>query len=135
MGLFDRSKAGGQSGDFLPVLFAGAVVCVFAWFLMIQPTIDAFRSAARTPSGPDYSLNDAPDETPKPSDAYQERYDEPALWVCAYEPTMNYDWHDDVLCTDGLNRDRPYLLPRQSFVTEDELMQEAARYEDQLNDQ
>jgi len=57
----------------------------------------------------------------------------PATWVCSYDPTMNYDWHDDVLCTDGVTRDRPYLLPDDSFVTDDELMREAARYEDYLN--
>lgn len=58
-------------------------------------------------------------------------------WTCRYDPTMNDDWHDDVLCTDldGAGYDRPYLLPNDSFVTHAEMMEAAAKYEEQLNSQ
>jgi len=55
------------------------------------------------------------------------------LWTCGYSPTMNRDWHDDVLCTNGQQQDRPYLLPNDSFITQDEIMRAAARYEHMLN--
>lgn len=46
---------------------------------------------------------------------------------------MNNDWHDDILCTDGIDEDRPYLLPEDSFVEKSEIMRAAAIYEHQLN--
>lgn len=58
---------------------------------------------------------------------------EPTYWTCSYDPTMNYDWHDDVLCNDGVDSHRPYLLEWDSFVTEDELMAAALEYENELN--
>ncbi|WP_199422906.1 hypothetical protein [Actinotalea solisilvae] len=57
----------------------------------------------------------------------------PAVWSCFYDPTMDYDWHNDVLCSDGVNVDRPYLLAEDSFVTEAEMADAAAAYEDLLN--
>jgi hypothetical protein len=54
-------------------------------------------------------------------------------WVCSWDPTMNHDWHDDYLCTDGASEDRPYLLPDDSFVERSEIDQAAAAYESQLN--
>ena len=54
-------------------------------------------------------------------------------WSCSYEPTLNDDWHDDVLCTNGTASDRPYLRAEDSFVTEDEIMESAAEYESELN--
>jgi hypothetical protein len=55
-------------------------------------------------------------------------------WSCFWEPTINDDWHDDVLCARGLETMRPRLLPDQSFVTEAEMMVAAAEYEATLND-
>lgn len=55
------------------------------------------------------------------------------VWSCGYSPTMNYDWHDDVLCTDGVAQQRPYLLANDSFITEAELMAAAAAHEAWLN--
>ncbi|MGB3911714.1 MAG: hypothetical protein WBL06_14695 [Pseudolysinimonas sp.] len=60
--------------------------------------------------------------------------DDSGAWSCFWEPTMNDDWHDDVLCARGLETIRPTLLPDQSFVTEDEMMVAAAEYEATLND-
>lgn len=54
-------------------------------------------------------------------------------WSCSYDPTYNRDWHDDVLCSNGAESQRPYLLEGDSFVTEDEIMQAASEYEAQLN--
>lgn len=54
-------------------------------------------------------------------------------WTCSYDPTMNYDWHDDALCSNGVERVRPYLLADDSFVEYDELMQAAADYAAAMN--
>lgn len=54
-------------------------------------------------------------------------------WVCSYDPTYNRDWHDDVLCTNGAKSVRPTLRPDDRFVTEDELMAAARKYERKLN--
>ncbi|WP_157581910.1 hypothetical protein [Phycicoccus sp. Soil803] len=137
MGVSDRDREGVEWGGFFAALFGGAivvaVVAAMVWFVMIGPMVDAFRY---TPPSSGQGHYDPPDPTPDLSDEYPDRYDDhdmPATWVCSYDPTMNNDWHDDVLCTDGVSRDRPYLLPDDSFVTDDELMREAARYEDYLN--
>lgn len=54
-------------------------------------------------------------------------------WRCHYSPTMDYDWHNDVLCDNGVEAHRPYLLEWDDFVTEDELMEAAFQYEAALN--
>ncbi|GAA1914806.1 hypothetical protein GCM10009775_04200 [Microbacterium aoyamense] len=54
-------------------------------------------------------------------------------WVCSFSPTYNDDWHDDVLCSNGSDSQRPYLLEGDSFVTEGEIMAAAAEFEAQLN--
>ncbi|CUR57325.1 exported hypothetical protein [metagenome] len=55
-------------------------------------------------------------------------------WACFYAPTMDRDWHNDVVCTDGRDEERPYLRAWDSFVTQDEIMASAHEYERQLND-
>jgi len=55
------------------------------------------------------------------------------FWSCGWSPTINSDWHDDVLCTNGTRQKRPYLLPNDSFVTRDEIMRAANEYERHLN--
>ena len=54
-------------------------------------------------------------------------------WVCTFDPTMNNDWHDDVLCQNGAALDRPYLREWDDFVTEEEIMESAREYEAALN--
>lgn len=54
-------------------------------------------------------------------------------WSCDYSPTYNRDWHDDVVCSNGTERHRPYLRGNDSFVTQDEIMQSAREYERLLN--
>jgi hypothetical protein len=56
-----------------------------------------------------------------------------ATWQCHWDPTINDDWHDDVLCVRGVESDRPILLAEQEFVTEAEMMAAAAEYQATLN--
>lgn len=67
--------------------------------------------------------------------ADQQRADEFTArgWRCFWDPTMNDDWHDDYLCSDGLNYDRPYLIPDDSFVERWELDAAVNDYEASLN--
>lgn len=54
-------------------------------------------------------------------------------WSCFYDPTMNNDWHDDVLCTDGPTSHRPVLLADWNFVTENDMRAAAQDHENYLN--
>ncbi|PTU57870.1 hypothetical protein DBB34_01750 [Sphaerisporangium cinnabarinum] len=56
-------------------------------------------------------------------------------WSCGYSPTFNDDWHDDVLCTDGTQEERPYLREWDDYVTGQEMVDSAWEYEQQLNSQ
>ena len=105
-----------------------------AWFVMLEPLVDDVRTSLNPPSSP-HRLPEPVDvvdrDAPAPDFGYDE--DEWQSWSCGYAPTMNNDWHDDVLCTDGVSEHRPYLRPRDSFITGAELQRAAARYEAQLN--
>ena len=67
--------------------------------------------------------------------ADQQRADDFAAsgWQCYWDPTMNDDWHDDYLCSDGVNVDRPYLLPDDPYVEKWELDAAAADHAAALN--
>lgn len=54
-------------------------------------------------------------------------------WECYWDPTMNDDWHDDYMCTNGSSYDRPYLIPEDSFVEQWEIDEAANAYEAALN--
>lgn len=54
-------------------------------------------------------------------------------WVCSFSATYDRDWHNDVLCSNGIDEVRPYLREWDSFVTEDEIMESAREYERELN--
>lgn len=56
-----------------------------------------------------------------------------ATWQCHYSPTYNNDWHDDAVCTNGSETERPYLREWDSFVTEAEIMESAREFERQRN--
>jgi len=47
------------------------------------------------------------------------------LWKCWWAPTMDNDWHNDALCSNGARQVRPYLRPKDTFITRDELMASA----------
>lgn len=55
------------------------------------------------------------------------------VWRCSYSPTYNDDWHDDVVCSNGEEEERPYLREWDNFITEAELMESARQFEAQLN--
>ena len=47
------------------------------------------------------------------------------LWRCWWSPTMDRNWHNDALCSNGVSQVRPYLRPADSYITRDELMSSA----------
>lgn len=81
----------------------------------------------------DESWNEEPPEDEAPADELSPETDVSARWTCNYSPTMDNNWHNDVLCTNGSEQDRPYLREGDSFITETEIMDSAREYEDQLN--
>src|ERR1044071_9796839 len=34
-----------------------------------------------------------------------------ARWTCVYAPTVDHDWHNDVLCSNGEQEERPATPP------------------------
>ncbi|NYE36597.1 hypothetical protein F4692_001730 [Nocardioides cavernae] len=46
-------------------------------------------------------------------------------WTCWWSPTMDDNWHNDALCSDGVRKVRPHLRPADSFITRAELMSSA----------
>ena len=48
-----------------------------------------------------------------------------ASWSCRWAPTMDQNWHNDALCSNGVRQVRPYLRPADSHITRDELMSSA----------
>ena len=56
-----------------------------------------------------------------------------SAWTCVYDETYNYDWHDDVLCSNGTDVQRPYLREWDDFIEEGEIMESAREYEAELN--
>jgi hypothetical protein len=47
------------------------------------------------------------------------------LWRCWWSPTMDRNWHNDALCSNGVRKVRPYLRPADDYITRDELMASA----------
>lgn len=87
---------------------------------------------------PDYSeqvARQAEEEGRRAAQEMQAKDFEAMPWSCGWDPTMNENWHDDVLCVKGSERLRPELLPDWDFVTQEDMMAEAARYEAYLNSQ
>jgi hypothetical protein len=112
------------------VLFAGLMYLAFAWItgdIAWGPTLFAAGSGsstkARFPERVEpFEESDLP-ETHQPL----------GIWECRWDPSMNQNWHDDVLCTRGTESIRPVLLPNDRYVTQEEIMRAAQEYEDQLN--
>lgn len=46
-------------------------------------------------------------------------------WKCWWAPTMDDNWHNDALCSNGVRKVRPHLRPGDTFITRDELMSSA----------
>lgn len=64
---------------------------------------------------------------------WEDHHDASQPWSCFFDPTMNYDWHDDVVCTNGVDTIRPRLLTGESFVDAGEMQAAAHRFENRLN--
>jgi uncharacterized protein YceK len=65
--------------------------------------------------------------------AYEQHMAESSVWICFWDPTMNNNWHDDVLCRAGNKYVRPNLLSGSGFVTKDEMIAAGHKYEAKLN--
>lgn len=118
--------------QFVIFAFAAAIFGPLAWFLSGGPDlVNAIRMANDPPPpAPRETVEAIPDEFPQPSEFAQLGT---GMWICEWDPTVNNNWHDDVLCTDGVDDERPYLLPEDNFVDKGEIMRAAAEHEDQLN--
>jgi hypothetical protein len=88
---------------------------VTLWYAAGQPTVEQLLGSTDEPLA----------ETPV--------VDAAATWDCFWQPTINDDWHDDVLCVRGLESQRPYLLADQPVVTEAEMTDAGEAYEATLN--
>jgi hypothetical protein len=99
------------------------------------PVVENYEAETQDPYISPYEAQDDPAYG---APAYEDLTSEPTTdwvveWTCYYSPTYNYDWHDDVLCTNGTQQERPYLRSGDSFVTETEMREAAYQYERQLN--
>ena len=47
------------------------------------------------------------------------------LWRCWWSPTMDRNWHNDALCSNGVSQVRPYLRPADTYITRAELVSSA----------
>ncbi|WP_411699161.1 hypothetical protein [Conyzicola sp.] len=121
-------KAAGAFLQVVGVIGAAAMIFAFLWVLgWLQPFGlggglggGDVQDSARPP----LEAVEVEQAGPIPADDY---------WSCAYDPTMNDDWHDDILCSRGAEQIRPSLLPDSSFVGYSEIMQAARDYETVLN--
>ena len=55
------------------------------------------------------------------------------VWVCSWSPTFDDDWHNDVLCENGIASERPRLREWDDFVERWEIMESAKEYARQRN--
>jgi hypothetical protein len=126
-----------ESMEKLGTGFVALLMCIplaFPAYLLysitVGPVVDDLRSSQD--SVPVVAA-DYPDPEPTQPAYVEQPEPEAQSWSCGYSPTYNDDWHDDVLCTNGVDQERPYLLQGDSFVEEHEIMDAAARYEEMLN--
>lgn len=91
-----------------------------------HPAEHAYAEAARRAK----RFSCKPKARPRPTTA-----PEPSAprWTCSLSTTYDRNWHNDVLCTNGTDTDRPNLRPGDSFITEAEIMESAREHERQLN--
>ena len=128
-----ESRAWARVKDFFYTAFlfilAAAGIFVALWFLgWLRP----FGLGGFLGSGGEVDGNERPERVAVEPEQQSPDLDE-GFWACVWSPTTNENWHDDVLCTNGVAADRPILLSDQSFVTQDEMMRAAIQYEADLN--
>lgn len=115
----------------LTVLGVGALFAVVAnvmsdgaLFEFVVANVSGEQTQNEPPSAPALPYDD-----PEPTD---DEINETMAWDCFYDPTMNDNWHDDVLCRRGTESHRPILLDGQ-FVTEMDMIAAGEAYEAELN--
>lgn len=117
------------------MVLGGIALLLIGGFLFFVGKIMLFG-----PDGPPRLSNDLPQEVesvqidsdpPAPAEEFEPSNE----WSCFWAPTMNENWHDDVLCTNGADTERPSLLTDWDFITQADMVEEAARYEAYLNGQ
>lgn len=131
-------RAKGAVETFIGAVVLAAMLLVIGWFVGFRPIewVTDFVAAAYPGESTSPTATDsrpAPYVAPVESDPQAPPPPVPELWECYWDPTMNENWHDDVLCQKGFDYDRPLLLTDWSFVTQDDMMAAAADYEDWLN--
>ena len=65
--------------------------------------------------------------TPKPKPKPEQ------VWVCRWSPTFDEDWHNDVLCENGIASERPRLREWDGHVERWEIMESAKQYARERN--
>ena len=69
-----------------------------------------------------------PKAAPKPKPAPKPEPAPRQVWVCSWSPTFDDDWHNDVLCDNGIATERPYLREWDDLVERWEIMESARAY-------
>jgi len=113
------------------------VVAVIAVAINIQSGGDLFLLAKHYVSGEADSISnqqaeiDPVDEAETSDEQIDDAMRSP--WDCYYDATMNDNWHDDVVCRNGVDWKRPTLLKYVDFVTEADMVAAGEAYEHKLN--
>jgi hypothetical protein len=124
-----------RRGSFGPGVVVVGALAVLVGGLGISGNLGAVGPLLGFAGGEVATVADPVEAGADPVDAVADSVEPDAVaWSCFWDPTMNDDWHDDVLCARGLETVRPTLLPDQSFVTEADMMAAAAEYEATLNE-
>ena len=96
----------------------------------LQPGYEEFQENPGY-EGPSEPTQADVDQAARESDErMREQY---GAWSCTLSVTYNDDWHDDVVCSNGIESRRPYLREWDDFVEEWEILESAAEYEARLN--
>lgn len=95
----------------------------------VEPDPGPDHPCATGENVPEFCYGDNEGDTPWSETAV----DPEPRWSCGFSVTYNDDWHDDVVCSNGVESVRPYLREWDDFVTETEMMESAREYEDELN--
>lgn len=110
-------------GDVLGSVAVFAIIIGAVWWWSGQPDLFApFSRASATHAVPSDPAGSSDAAAPAATS-----------WTCEYLPTMDDDWHNDVLCVNGAQSERPQLLIDQDFVTEDDMRAAGGEYAASLN--
>ncbi|MCF6379178.1 hypothetical protein L2K70_16315 [Nocardioides KLBMP 9356] len=89
------------------------------------------KAVAKRQKAPAKATKKAP--APKPKPAQKPKPAPRQVWVCSWSPTFDDDWHNDVLCENGIASERPRLREWDDFVERWEIMESAQEYARQRN--